>query len=224
MAMGTRKQREKQEDLWIAQVELASAPGHPFYQRLNELLEAERFDEFVEIRCAKFYAEKYGRPSLTPGIYFRALLIGYFEGMGAERGIAWRLAGSLALRGFVGIALDEYTPDHSTISRTRRLIDLDTHREVFGWVLGVLGRSRTAAGPADRHRCDHAGSERGHAFDRATRHGRELRGISARAGEGFRHRDADARGPGGVGPQAQKAHVDHGVEEPCGRGGAGGER
>src|SRR5216684_1196350 len=138
MAMGTRKQREKQEDLWIAHAELASAPGHPFYQRLNELLEAERFDEFVETRCAKFYAEKNGRPSLTPGIYFRALLIGYFEGIGAERGIAWRLADSLALRRFVGIALDEYTPDHSTISRTRRLIDIDTHREVFTWVLGVL--------------------------------------------------------------------------------------
>jgi transposase len=76
--------------------------------------------------------------SLTPGIYFRALLIGYFEGIGAERGIAWRLADSLALRRFVGIALDAYTPDHSTISRTRRLIDLDTHREVFACVLGAL--------------------------------------------------------------------------------------
>jgi transposase len=138
MAMGTRKQREKQEDLWIAHRELAAAPGHPFCQRLNELLEAEGFDEFVEGRCAKFYAAKYGRPSLTPGIYFRSLLIGYFEGIGAERGIAWRLADSLALRRFVGIALDEYTPDHSTISRTRRLIDVDTHREVFGWMLGVL--------------------------------------------------------------------------------------
>ena len=138
MAMGTRKQREKQEGLWIAHTELASAPGHPFYQKLNELLEAERFDEFVEGRCAKFYAETYGRPSLTPGIYFRALLIGYFEGIDGERGIAWRLADSLALRRFVGIALDEYTPDHSTISRTWRLIDLDTHREVFVWVLGVL--------------------------------------------------------------------------------------
>jgi transposase len=138
MAMGRRKQREKQEEIWIAHTELASAPGHPFYQKLNELLEGARFDEFVEGRCGKFYAEKYGRPSLTPGIYFRALLIGYFEGIDGERGIAWRLADSLALRRFVGIALDEYTPDHSTISRTRRLIDLDTHREVFGWVLGVL--------------------------------------------------------------------------------------
>ena len=138
MAMGTRKQREKQEDIWIAHTELASAPGHPFYQRLNELLEGERFDEFVEGRCAKFYAAKYGRPSLTPGIYFRSLLIGYFEGIDSERGIAWRLADSLALRRFLGIGLDEMTPDHSTISRTRRLIDLDTHREVFQWVLGVL--------------------------------------------------------------------------------------
>jgi transposase len=138
MAMGTRKQREKQEEIWIAHQELASAPGHPFYQRLNELLEAGKFDEFVEGRCAKFYAAKYGRPSLTPGIYFRSLLIGYFEGIDGERGIAWRLADSLALRRFVGITLDEKTPDHSTISRTRRLIDLETHREVFGWILGAL--------------------------------------------------------------------------------------
>jgi transposase len=138
MAMGTRKQREKQEGIWIAQAEMASAPAHPFYQKLNELLEGEKFDEFVEERCAKFYAPKFGRPSLTPGIYFRCLLIGYFEGIDGERGIAWRLADSLALRKFVGIGLEEYTPDHSTISRTRRLIDLDTHREVFGWVLSLL--------------------------------------------------------------------------------------
>jgi transposase len=138
MAMGTRKQREKQEGIWVAQAEMASAPAHPFYQKLNELLEGEKFDEFVEERCAKFYAPKFGRPSLTPGIYFRCLLIGYFEGIDGERGIAWRLADSLALRKFVGIGLEEYTPDHSTISRTRRLIDLDTHREVFGWVLSLL--------------------------------------------------------------------------------------
>src|SRR6266849_1075612 len=132
MSMGTRKERERQEDLWIAQRELATAPGHPFYRRLNELLEAEKFDEWVEGLGAKFYAEKNGRPSLTPGIYFRSLLIGYFEG------IDRRVADSLGLRRFLGIALDEETPDHSTISRTRRLIDLDTHREVFAWVLGRL--------------------------------------------------------------------------------------
>src|ERR1700684_395808 len=138
MAMGTRKQREKQEDIWIAHTELPSAPGHPFYQRLNELLEAEKFDEFGEGRCARFYAAKYGRPSLTPGIYFRSLLLGYFEGIDSERGIAWQLADSLGMRRFVGIGLDEDTPDHTTISRTRRLIDVETHSEVFGWELGVL--------------------------------------------------------------------------------------
>jgi len=123
---------------WARAAGVGGGAGASVYQKLNELLEAERFDEFVEQRCMKLYAEKYGRRSLTPGIYFRALLIGYFEGIGAERGIAWRLADSLELRHFVGIAVDEYTPDHSTISRTRRLIDVDTHREVFAWVLGVL--------------------------------------------------------------------------------------
>src|SRR5260370_42028610 len=98
MAMGTRRQREKQEGLWIAQHEMASAPGHPFYQKLNELLEAERFDEFDKNRCGKFYAAKYGRPSLAPRIYFRALLIWDFEGIGAERGSASPLVDSLALR------------------------------------------------------------------------------------------------------------------------------
>src|SRR6266849_1356983 len=113
MAMGTRSQRERQEDFWIAHTELATAPGHPFYQRLNELLEGEGFDGFVEGVCSRFYDEKNGRPSLTPGISFRSLLIGYFEG------VAWRVADSLALRRFLGIALDEATRDHSTISRTR---------------------------------------------------------------------------------------------------------
>jgi len=140
MAMGKRQHRERQEDLWVAHTKLATAPGHPFYERLNVVLDAEGFDRFVESLCARFYAPQFGRPSLTPGIYFRSLLIGYFEGLGAERGIAWRLADSLALRRFVGIALDEYTPDHSTISRTRRLIDLDTHAAVFAWVLDVLAR------------------------------------------------------------------------------------
>jgi transposase len=138
MAMGTREGRQRQEGFWLTHDELATAPGHPFYQRLNQLLDEEKFDRFAEGECAQFYAEKNGRPSLTPGMYFRSLLIGYFEGIDSERGIAWRLADSLALRQFLQIGLDERTPDHSTISRTRRLIDLETHRKVFGWVLGLL--------------------------------------------------------------------------------------
>ena len=138
MAMSKRSGGEKQEDIWIAHTELAVAPGHPFYTRLNDLLEGAKFDEFVEGLCARFYHVRLGRPSLRPGIYFRALLVGYFEGIAGERGIAWRVADSLALRRFLRIGLNERTPDHSTISRTRRLIDIDTHREVFAWVLGLL--------------------------------------------------------------------------------------
>jgi Transposase and inactivated derivatives len=138
MAMGTRKSRERQEDLWVAYGDMAVGPGHPFYVRLNEVLDGEGFDAFVEEQCARFYADKLGRPGLTPGIYFRSLMIGYFEGIEAERGIAWRLKDSLSLRRFLGIALDEDTPDHSTISRTRRLIDVETHRQIFSWVLGLL--------------------------------------------------------------------------------------
>jgi transposase len=146
MAMGTRKDRERQEDLWVAYTDMAVGPGHPFYVRLNEVLDGEGFDAFVEPLCARFYAEKLGRPGLTPGIYFRSLMIGYFEGIESERGIAWRLKDSLSLRRFLGIALDEDTPDHSTISRTRRLIDLETHKQVFSWVLGLLADRALLAG------------------------------------------------------------------------------
>jgi transposase len=138
MSMGTREHRRRQERLWVAHTELATGPGHPFYKRLNELLDQENFDEFAQSECARFYAENNGRPSLPPGMYFRLLLIGYFEGIDSERGIAWRTGDSLGLRQFLGIGLDEKTPDHSTISRTRRLMDVETHRKVFLWVLGVL--------------------------------------------------------------------------------------
>ena len=138
MGMGTRRRRQRQERLWISHKELANGPAHPFYKRVNELLEAERFDDFAEKECARFYAENNGRPSLTPGIYFRLLLVGYFEGIDSERGIAWRAADSIGLRKFLGVGLDEQTPDHSTISRTRRLIDVEMHRKVFFWILERL--------------------------------------------------------------------------------------
>jgi transposase len=136
--MGRRKDRARTPGLWIATNELPTTGGHPFYQRLNQVLDRHGFDEFVEAQCAPFYAAKLGRPSLTPGTYFRLLLIGYFEGIDSERGIAWRTADSLALRGFLGLGLDEAPPEHSTISRTRRLIDLEAHRAVFTWILQVL--------------------------------------------------------------------------------------
>jgi transposase len=139
MAMGRKGGRDQQEDMWIATQELARAPGHIFYEKLNEVLRAHGFDSFVERLCAPFYAKRMGRPSIAPGIYFRMLLVGYFEGIDSERGIAWRCADSLSLRRFLGYPLSGKTPDHSTISRTRRLLDEETHREVFAFILRILG-------------------------------------------------------------------------------------
>jgi len=139
MAMGRRaEQRQAQEEFWIAHTQWPRTVAHLFYQRLNQLLEERGFDEFVEGQCERFYAEAMGRPSLTPGRYFRLLLIGYFEGIEGERGIAWRAADSLALRQFLELGLTEPPPDHSTISRTRRLIAVETHQAVFRWVLELL--------------------------------------------------------------------------------------
>ena len=137
MAMGRRKS-ETQPPLFVATSELPRTPGHPFYEKLNELLAEHRFDRFVEELCQKFYAEKMGRPSLEPGKYFRMLFLGYFEGIDSERGIAWRAADSFSVQSFLGYGFGEPAADHSTISRTRRLIDLETHDEVFTWVLKVL--------------------------------------------------------------------------------------
>lgn len=132
--------------MWITASELPKSPGHPFYQRVNRVLDEAGFDRFAEKRCERYYAGEVGRPSLQPGRYFRLLLVGYFEGLDSERGIAWRGADSLAIRSFLGLGLDERGPDHSTISRTRRLIDVETHREVFGWILERLAESGVLKG------------------------------------------------------------------------------
>jgi transposase len=138
MAMGRRQQRQRQEELWVATAALARPASHPFYDRLNRLLDECQFDKFVEGLCEQFYAKTLGRPGLAPGIYFRLLLVGYFEAIDSERGMAWRAADSLGIRAFLRIALDETAPDHTTISRTRRLIDVETHRLVFVWLLEIL--------------------------------------------------------------------------------------
>lgn len=147
MAMGTRRKRERQQDLWIATSDVVETPANVFYDRLNQILDEHKFDAKVERLCHKFYKKSpYGRPSMAPGVYFRSLLIGYFEGLDSERGIAWRTADSLSLRKFLGYALDEATPDHSTISRTRRLFWLETHKAVFRWVLTILNEEGLVSG------------------------------------------------------------------------------
>jgi transposase len=145
MSMGKRK-RVRQPPLWVATTELPTAAGHPFYARLNQVLRTHGFDDFAEAQCAGFYASTMGRPGLAPGIYFRLLMVGYFEGLDSERGIAWRAADSLTLRDFLGVTLPDAPPDHTTIARTRRLIDLETHRAIFTWVLQRLGEAGLVTG------------------------------------------------------------------------------
>jgi len=146
MAMGRRRKRVRQEELWTPTAALPVGASHPFYQRLNQILDEKKFDEYVEELCEPFYAKEVGRPGLAPGIYFRLLMLGYFEGIDSERGIAWRASDSISIRSFVRIALDESVPDHSTISRTRRLMDVETHQAVFQWVLTVLAEKKLLKG------------------------------------------------------------------------------
>jgi len=135
MAMG--KRAGEQEDLFVTHQQLRSQ-SHPYYQAVNRILAEKGFDKQAEETCARFYAKKMGRPGMAPGVYFRCLLLGYFEGIDSERGIAWRAADSLSVRDFLGIPASKATPDHSTISKTRKRIALEAHQVVFTWVLGVL--------------------------------------------------------------------------------------
>ena len=137
MAVGKHKDAH-QADLWVATQDLPRVASHPFYRKLNEVLKAAGFDRKVEELAKPFYAEKMGRPSLPPGVYVRMLLVGYFEGIDSERGIAWRCADSLAIREFLGYQLTEKTPDHSTVSGTRRRLPVEWHQEVFALVSSIL--------------------------------------------------------------------------------------
>jgi transposase len=146
MAMGKRKPR--QESLFITADQLTPSAGHPFYQRLNALLAENGFDDWIERRCAEFYKqeETRGRPSLPPGVYFRMLLVGYFEGLDSQRGIAWRCSDSLSLRAFLGIPLDRPTPDHSTLTNTRKRLPEEVFDEVFRFVLAIAEANKLIAG------------------------------------------------------------------------------
>ena len=137
--MGMGKRKPAQETLFIAHDDLPRSAGHPFYVKLNQLLDEAGFDRWLEKRCAQYYAqeEKRGQPSIPPGVYFRMLLIGYFEGIDSQRGIAWRCGDSLSLRNFVGITLGYKTPDHSTLTNTRKRLPQEVFAEVFQFVLQI---------------------------------------------------------------------------------------
>ena len=135
--MGHRDETQ-QQDLWVPTHKLPRSAGHPFYRALNGRLSRAGFDRFVEDLCAPYYAETLGRPSVPPGIYFRMLMVGYFEGIGSQRGIAWRCGDSFSLREFLGVPLGKRTPDHSSLSRIGDRLSLEVHEEVFGFVLGMV--------------------------------------------------------------------------------------
>ncbi len=144
MALGKRKR--EQQGLWIATTELPKSPGHPFYQKLNGLLAEAGFDRWVEKLCAPYYAEKLGRPSIPPGVYFRMILMGYFEGIGSQRGIAWRCSDSRSLAEFLGLAINEPTPDHSSLTRVHQRLPLEIHEQVFVFVLKIAAAKKLLQG------------------------------------------------------------------------------
>ena len=139
MALG-RRSAERQQELWVATQELPRSPGHVFYDTLNDLLAEAGFDLWVEELCRPYYA-KSGRPGIPPGVYFRMLLTGYFEGIGSQRGIAWRCSDSRSLREFLGIATTAESPDHSSLTVIRERLPHEVHEAVFQWVL-TLAREK----------------------------------------------------------------------------------
>jgi IS5 family transposase len=144
MALGKRS-TEQQEALFVTAAELPKAPGHVFYRKLNAVLAEGGFDAWIEQRCAEYYAAD-GRPGIPPGIYFRMLLVGYFEGISSQRGIAWRCSDSLSLREFLGIPLTEDAPDHSSLSVIRNRLPFEVHAEVMVWVLRLAQEKKLLAG------------------------------------------------------------------------------
>ena len=145
MALGVRA-TERQEDLFLTAAELPKAPGHVFYRKLNELLAEGGFDPWIEKLCAPYYAAGVGRPGIPPGMYFRMLLVGYFEGIGSQRGIAWRCSDSLSLREFLGLALAEDSPDHSSLTRVRNRLPYEVHAQVMVWVLRLAHEKKLLKG------------------------------------------------------------------------------
>ena len=145
MAMGKRE-AEQQQNLFVTRDKLPRSPGHVFYRKLNRLLAEGGFDRWIEGLCEPYYADGRGRPSVPPGVYFRMLLVGYFEGINSQRGIAWRCSDSLSLREFLGIPLGEDSPDHSSLSYIRQRLPLSVHEAMFVWVLALLQQKKLLKG------------------------------------------------------------------------------
>jgi transposase len=146
MTMALGKRGEEQQEMWVATASLPKSVGHAFYRKLNRLLAEADFDHTVEKMCEPYYHTHLGRPSIPPGVYFRMLLVGYYEGIGSQRGIAWRCGDSLSLREFLGIPLTEEAPDHSSLTRVRDRLPLEVHSAVFQWVLALAAEKKLLPG------------------------------------------------------------------------------
>src|SRR3954454_3657347 len=144
IALGRRKR--EQQGLWVATTDLPRSPGHPFYQKLNALLAEAAFDDWIENLCQPYYAAIVGRPSIPPGVYFRMILVGYFEGIASQRGIAWRCSDSRSLAEFLGVPLNESTPEHSSLSRVHGRLPLEIHEQVFVFVLKIAADKKLLKG------------------------------------------------------------------------------
>ena len=146
MSMGRKSDQVTTEDLFISYSDVPKGPSHRFFSRLDRILRKHDFDAFCEEVCAPYYAEIMGRPSIPPGVYFRMLMIGYFEGIKSERDIAWRISDSKSLVGFLGYKVTEATPDHSSLSRIRHRLPLEAHLAVFAKVLEILKKEKLLKG------------------------------------------------------------------------------
>ena len=146
MSLGRKRDQRTTENLFINYTDIPTGPSHPFFSRLDRILRKHDFDPFCEALCARFYAETKGRPSIPPGVYFRMLMIGYFEGIKSERGICWKVADSGSLKTFLGYKFTDTTPDHSSLSRIRYRLSLDAHKEVFAYVLEILKKEKLLKG------------------------------------------------------------------------------
>src|SRR6266851_7954836 len=144
MALG-RRNEERQSEFWVATQQLPVSPGHVFYEKLNGLLAEAGFDEWVETLCEPYYA-KGGRNSIPPGVYFRMLMVGYFEGIGGQRGIAWRCSDSLSIRKFLGIPATKDSPDHSSLSVIRERLPSEVHKAAFVFVLELARKKNLLDG------------------------------------------------------------------------------
>jgi transposase len=169
MAMG--REGDRQCDLIVSWAEMPRSPGHVFYDRLQEVLISSGFDRFVETTCQRYYAPKMGAPSVPPGRYFRMHMVGYFEGIASERGIAWRCSDSMSLREFLRLESREEVPDHSWLSKTRGRLSHEVHETVFSWVLKLvaeqglvkgkrIGRCRSSPRRPDAAAADRASRQR----------------------------------------------------------------